>query len=266
MRHLSTKLDLEKYYTKSIQVNEEHFVGKKKYTLENFQPVNYNETRPWFDRSRSAYSDSNKKQYILAGSMENLYVEKIEPLVPIYRDERRVVLEKQEEIRDYTIQKITEMEARAYDQKLRNYEESTRKDFADCNIYLGEDWYLVYEEKNDNSIYISDLAKKEPELPDEKSKQNQEMKKAVYDLVDKYDYIEADLKEDTSYLLYLMHLKLGYLKQIGEDICYSFESKEKTKEVTQEEQEQILANRKKIQEEKNPDLIMHHVTFQKVKK
>ena len=266
MRHLSTKLDLEKYYTKSIQVNEEHFVGKKKYTLENFQPVNYNETRPWFDRSRSAYSDSNKKQYILAGSMENLYVEKIEPLVPIYRDERRVVFEKQEGIRDYTIQKITEMEENIYDQKLRNYEESTREDFTDYHIYLGEDWYLVYEERDDNSIYISDLAKKEPELPDEKSKQNQEMMKAVYDLVDKYDYIEADLKEDTSYLLYLMHLKLGYLKQIGEDICYSFESKEKTKEVTQEEQEQILANRKKIQEEKNPDLIMHHVTFQKVKK
>lgn len=256
-------LGVEHYFQNSISVNNNQFINGNQFTLSNFQPINYNSSQVWFDQGHGAYSDAKDTQVIIAGSIEELCLKKLEPLVPIYREDRRLVLEEEDNIRDYTINKITNIEKKAYPEVMKNYEDSFRNDFEDSHIYLGEDWYLVYEEREDNSIYISDLARVEPELEDEKGKQKQEMMEVIYELVGKYESIEADLKEDTSYLLYLMNKKLGYIEQIGEDISYPFEDSSNTKVVTELEQDSILKRTKEIREKKNPKLMMHKVTFKK---
>ena len=146
------------------------------------------------------------------------------------------------------------------------HQESGIQDFEDNHIYLGEDWYLIYEEIDNHTVYISDLAKLNPELVDEASIQNKEMMDVIYDLVKKYDQIKADLKEDTSYLLFLANKKLEYLEQIGEDIAYPFNNSSNRKIVTEEEQVSILKQSKMIKEQGNPDNIMHHITFKKGRK
>ncbi len=258
-------LGLSRYFQRSIQVNQEQIIASQRFTLENFQPVNYNSNQPYFDETHGSYTDSGIKQYMIAGSIEELCLGKLEPLVPIYRDERRVILEEKENIRNYTVNKIKNMEKEIYPKEMYQYQTSHQDDFSDSNIYLGEDWYLIYEEKEDNGIYISDLVKTTPTLGDEIKDQNQEIMKVIYDLVRKYDYIEADLKEDTSYLLYLINKKLGYFEQIGEDISYPFQNRNQQKEITEQEQEDILKQMKEIKKKKNPELIMHHITFQKGK-
>ncbi len=258
-------LGLSRYFQRSIQVNQEQIIASQRFTLENFQPVNYNSNQPYFDETHGSYTDSGIKQYMIAGSIEELCLGKLEPLVPIYRDERRVILEEKENIRNYTVNKIKNMEKEIYPKEMYQYQTSHQDDFSDSNIYLGEDWYLIYEEKEDNGIYISDLVKTTPTLGDEIKDQNQEIMKVIYDLVRKYDYIEADLKEDTSYLLYLINKKLGYFEQIGEDISYPFQNRNQQKEITEQEQEDILKQMKEIKKKKNPELIMHHIIFQKGK-
>jgi len=255
-------LGLSKYFKIKLYVNEDQFINGKTFTLKNFQPINYNSKEIYFDSSYAAYSDAKKEQYIMAGSLEDfVFLEK--PLVPIYRDERRVVLEQENQIRDYTINQIKEMEKKAYPENMINHEDSTMMDFKDNHIYLGEDWYLIYEEKDENNIYISDLAKIEPALEDEKGMQNNEIMHTIYSLLEKYDTIEAELKEDTSYLLYLINKKLGYVEQIGDDVSYPYEDKD-TKSIYQEEQQQeILRKQKTIRSEQNPNLTMHRVTFKK---
>ena len=137
--------------------------------------------------------------------------------------------EKKESIRNYSVQKIKNIENKVYNNKMLVYQNMNIRDFDNSNIYLGEDWYLVYEEREDNTIYISDLAKIKPNLIDEAGIQNKEIMDIIYSLVKKYDQVEADLKEDTSYLLFLANKKLGYLEQIGDDIQYPFNSFDEAK-------------------------------------
>ena len=257
----NSDLKLSNYYHNTINVSSNNIFNDQTFTLSHFQPVNYNSTQVYFNPEESAYSDADSIQYIIAGSVEELSLGKLEPLVSIYRDERRVIEESGEYIRDYTCHKIKVMEEKIYPEDMRSY--TNGNGLEDSHIILGEDWYLVYEERDDNSIYISDLARIEPELEDEKGIQNREIMSSLNSLLETYDTIEADLKEDTSYLLYLMNKKLGYIEQIGEDTSYPFRNKRNSTIVSDDNQADILKNIKQIRQDKNPNLIMHHVEFKK---
>ena len=257
----NSDLKLSNYYHNTINVSSNNIFNDQTFTLSHFQPVNYNSTQVYFNPEESAYSDADSIQYIIAGSVEELSLGKLEPLVSIYRDERRVIEESGEYIRDYTCHKIKVMEEKIYPEDMRSY--TNGNGLEDSHIILGEDWYLVYEERDDNSIYISDLARIEPELEDEKGIQNREIMSSLNSLLEKYDTIEADLKEDTSYLLYLMNKKLGYIEQIGEDTSYPFRNKRNSTIVSDTNQADILKNIKQIRQDKNPNLIMHYVKFRK---
>ena len=257
----NSDLKLSNYYHNIISVSSNNTFNNQVFTLSHFQPVNYNSTQVYFNPEKSAYSDADSIQYIIAGSVEELSLGKLEPLVSIYRDERRIVEESGEYIQDYTCHKIKVMEEKIYPRDMQLYTGSDA--LEDSHIILGEDWYLVYEERDDNSIYISDLARIEPELKDEKGIQNREIMSSLNSLLETYDTIEADLKEDTSYLLYLMNKKLGYIEQIGEDTSYPFRNKRNSTIVSDANQADILKNIKQIRQDKNPNLIMHHVEFKK---
>ena len=254
-------LYLSDYYDNTISVSSNNTFNHQVFTLSTFQPVNYNCTQVYFDSEKDAYSDASSTQYIIAGSVEELSLGKLEPLVPIYCDERRIIEESKEDIRDYTLSKMKKMEEKVYPKDMQQY--TNDDSLEDSHIILGEDWYLVYEERDNNSIYISDLVRIEPELDDEKGIQNKEIMNSLNSLLETYDEIEADLKEDTSYLLYLMNKKLGYIEQIGEDTKYLFKDESNSTTISETDQANILKNIKQIRQVKNPNLIMHHVKFKK---
>lgn len=257
----NSDLILSDYYANTINVANNNTFNHQTFTLDHFQPVNYNSTQVYFNPKKRAYSDAKVTQYIIAGNVEELSLGKLEPLVSIYRDERRIIEESKEDIRDYTFYKMKQLEKKIYPKDMQLY--INNNSLKNTHIILGEDWYLVYKERYDNSIYISDLARMEPNLEDEKGIQNKEILSTLSNLLEAYDRVEADLKEDTSYLLYLMNKKLGYLEQIGEDTRYSFINRNHSTIISEESQENILKNIKQIRKEKNPNLIMHHVTFRK---
>ncbi len=257
----NSDLNLSNYYPNTINVAGTNVFNNQVFTLSHFQPANYNSTQVYFNPEESAYSDASSIQYIIAGSVEELSLGELEPLVPIYRDERRVIEESKDNIRDYTFHKMKVMEEKIYPEDMQLYTDDNS--LEDSHIILGEDWYLVYEERDNNSIYISDLARTEPELEDEKGIQNKEIMSSLNSLLETYDTIEADLKEDTSYLLYLMNKKLGYIEQIGEDTSYLFGNRGNLTIISENDQADILKNIKQIRQDKNPNLIMHHIKFKK---
>ena len=257
----NSDLKLSDYYHNTISVSSNNTFNHQVFTLSNFQPVNYNFTQAYFSSEHSAYSDADDTQYIIAGSVEELSLGKLESLVPIYCDERRIIEESKEDIRDYTLSKMKKMEEKVYPKDMQQY--SNDNSLEDSHIILGEDWYLVYEEIDKNSIYISDLVRIEPELDDEKGIQNKEIMNSLNSLLETYDEMETDLKEDSSYLLYLMNKKLGYIEQIGEDISYSFNNRSNLTTVSEIDQDNILKNIKQIRQDTNPNSIIHHVKFKK---
>lgn len=257
-------LDLDKYFSKSIDVDEELFIGGRVYRLQNFQPVNYNESKPYFNNNHSAYSDAKTTQYIISGDLENIVLEDNE-LEPIYRDERRIIKEEQNEIRDYTVSKISKMEKEAYPESMLEHQDFVLKEYQEDNtIYLGEDWYLIYQNKENGNIYISDLARIEPTLEDERGVQLQEIFSTLSNLINSSNLVEADLKENTSYLLYLLNKSLGYIEQIGEDVKYPYNDSKNKTVISEEEQIEILKNKDKIKQEKDNTSI-HKVLFKKKK-
>ena len=253
----NSDLKLSNYYHNTISVSSNNTFNHQVFTLSNFQPVNYNRTQVYFNPEKDAYSDAKSTQYIIAGSVEELSLGKLEPLVPIYRDERRIIEESKEDIRDYTLSKIKSIKYKAC---LANDINSDA--LKNSHVILGEDWYLIYEEK-DNGIYITDLIKIQPSINDEKGIQNKEIMNSLNSLLETYDIIESDLKEDSSYLLFLLNKKLGYIEQIGEDTSYSSSNKNSLTIVSETDQDNILKNIKQIRQDKNPNLIMHHVKFKK---
>ena len=257
----NSDLYLSDYYTNTINVANTNIFNHQVFTLSHFQPVNYNHTQVYFNPEKDAYSDADDTQYIIAGSVEELSLGKLEPLVPIYRDERRIIEESKEDIRDYTLSKMKKMEEKVYPKDMQQY--TNDDSLEDSHIILGEDWYLVYEEVDNNSICISDLVRIEPELDNEKGIQNKEIINSLNSLLETYDIIESDLKEDSSYLLYLMNKKLGYIEQIGEDISYSFDDRSNLTTISEINQDNILKRIKQIRQDKNSNSIMHHVKFKK---
>ncbi len=253
-------LELENYFHTKIEAYDDFKFQGKKYSLKYFQPVAYDSSQIFFDPRYSAYSDAKRGQYVIAGSIKDLYLEKQEKIKPIYRDERRIKKIEQGEISGNEITKISELEEKAYPEKMKDYKDMEDVDFKDSSIYLGEDWYLIYENRENGKIYISDLARISPQIDDERGIQQQEIMKVLSTIIKSSDEVEADLKEDTSYILYLMNKRLGYIEQIGEDICYPFDDEYNRKVVTEEEQEELLKSRKEIE---NKEIMMHKVKFKK---
>ena len=238
---------------------------------------------------RDSTGDEWHRQHIILQTDEDIlppdpkYVE-----VPIYRDERRIEYESGEDIRYYTLKRIADMESESHKDQMVQYKDENGRYIIkrpeilarlsgcylnELRVILGEDWYYVYTD-NSAEIEVVDLAKTEPRLPDEGMKQNMEIKKGfdriLYDSVVvsengdvRVKPIKANLREDTSYLLYLLQLKRGILEQVGNDVAFPFGgSSYHGTVVSKEEQEQIFRNHREIKEKNNPNNIMHHVTFQ----
>lgn len=232
------------------------------------------------------YSDAKDKQYIIAGSERELIPEKSDyEQIPIYRDDRRIFKEHGENINQSTLKLMYDIENCTYPKEMINYSDNdkplitTPSKLADiCDNYTdelrviyGEDWYLLYGiDSYRDSIMVHDLAKASPRLSDEKLLQTTEINEVLKLLMDesiKVDKsLEADLKEDTSYLIYLMYLKSGLIKQLGDDLEYSFSDKRNTKKVSFEEQLNKLRNISKIRKDGNPEMIMHKVKFRPTEK
>lgn len=202
-------LEVERFFFDKIYVDDE----SEKYSFPPFQPIEYNFTNKILDPGCDFYSDSSNIQYIVAGDNTNLLVDSRQALTPIYRDERRIVLEKEDAIRDYTMNKVKNIQLGT--EKLENnYILSNR---TNKNIYLGEDWYVVFEKGKNQNTQILDITKKEPAIEDEKGIQLQEIIHTIYSLIRQEGKIEAFLRGDRIIKLYEIHKKLGYIEPIFEE-------------------------------------------------
>ena len=237
-------------------------------------------------------------QYVIADTGEEIltpddnYEEKA-----LYRDERQVEYEEAGNISYRTLKKITDIKSNgngslmrmlpiAHKEEMTAYtqnnqfvitEPSYLAELCNCSlndlrVISGEDWYYVYSDRPDK-IEIYDFAKKTPRIEDEGMEQFSEMVKGFEKIVSDSILTDengkeidrkpicADLREDTSYLLYLQEIRRGKIEQIGDDIVFPYNDITNTKTITQEEQNQILENKKEIRENQNPDMIMHRVSF-----
>lgn len=216
-------LDIELFFDQTIDVGalkdeeEESLFYCRKLHYENFQPVNYNEKEEYFSNFKLAYTDSNEVQYIIAGDADDAYFDTVSSLTPIHRDERKIVLEEGDTIRDYTVKKMNDIRKTVYPKDSENMEIKNAMDFQNSKIYLGEDWYLVYEQE-DGLLTLIDLAKIKPDLEDEKGIQLQEMMNTVYQLISTSEKVETVLRGKRAYSLYLINKKLGYIEEIESNV------------------------------------------------
>ena len=229
------------------------------------------------------YSDAKSEQYLIAGTGNELIKEDTSYVdVPIYKDERRVTTEYGQSIQTSTLKLIHDIEKISYPDKMTLYSDDNQvkipfptnlayiynENVDNLRVLHGEDWYMVYGVSQDK-IEVYDMAKGAPRLEEEKSNQTTEINNALKMLVDvaveEDKPVVADLKEDTSYMLYLMYLKNGLIEQIGSDLEYQFGNYEK-KEISREEQIDKLKNIKQIRNSGNKNMLMHRVVFRPSKK
>ena len=236
---------------------------------------------------RDSTGDEFHKQHVIVKSSEKtLPIDNEYEDIPIYKDERQIKLESGHEIRNYTLRKIADIETEAHKPEMRQYSRDgsfkitsptllARQygcNVEDLRVIHGEDWYYVYSDDG-QSIEVYDLAKKIPRIEDEGRQQTTEMSRAFEKILSEavvldedgnlsmVKPIKADLREDTSYLLYLMQKRKGIIEQVGEDMAYSFTTQGEKTVITEEQQKQILSNMSEIREKENPDLMMHRVEF-----
>ena len=229
------------------------------------------------------YSDAKSEQYLIAGTGNELIKEDTSYVdVHIYKDERRVTTEYGQSIQTSTLKLIHDIEKISYPDKMTLYSDDNQvkipfptnlayiynENVDNLRVLHGEDWYMVYGVSQDK-IEVYDMAKGAPRLEEEKSNQTTEINNALKMLVDvaveEDKPVVADLKEDTSYMLYLMYLKNGLIEQIGSDLEYQFGNYEK-KEISREEQIDKLKNIKQIRNSGNKNMLMHRVVFRPSKK
>ena len=240
-----------------------------------------------YEGYRDSTGDSEHKQHIIIQTNEDVLMPDEEYVdIPMFRDDRQVSVESSTDIRYETLRKITDIESIAHKTQMTQYikdGEYTIKEPAllaqlygcpldNLRVITGEDWYYVYS-NGQSGIEVYDLAKKEPRLQDEGMSQTVEMAQAFEKIlsdsivlddsgsITAIKPIKADLREDTSYLLYLAQMKRGVIEQIGDDVAYSYTNDSKKTTITREQQQQILANSKEIRDNQNPNMIMHGVVF-----
>ncbi len=240
----------------------------------------------------SGYRDSNllidgksKQHIVIQTSDEILPVDENYEDVAIYRDDRRISLKRGSNIPHSLLKHITEIERSAHKSKMVNYtdkEGPVLTDVAklaqiydcrieDLRILAGEDWYYVYSDDGKN-IEIYDFARIEPRLEDEGEKQQQEMNLAFNTILDQsivikngqlvnLKGIKADLREDTSYLLYLYQKHRGLIEQAGDDLRYKYAESDNKQVILTQEQEETMRNMRQIRKTENESLYMHKVSF-----
>ncbi len=227
----------------------------------------------------------SKQHIIIQTSDEILPVDEKYEDVAIYRDDRRISLKKGSNIPHSLLKHITEIEQSAHKSKMVNYTDKEGPVLSDvaklaeiygCNmedlrILAGEDWYYVYSD-NGQDIEIYDFARTEPRLEDEGNNQQREMSLAFNTILDQsivvrdgklvnLKGIKADLREDTSYLLYLYQKHKGIIEQAGEDLRYKYEESDNKQVVSEQEQAETMRNMRQIRESRNDSLYMHKVSF-----
>lgn len=205
--------------------------------------------------------------------------------VPIYRDARRVEIYSGHNISQSVLKRITDIELSAHKPEMQMYTANESPvlqnvsnlanindaNIEDLRVVMGEDWYLIYGD-GENQIEVFDFAKTSPRLKDENSNQQIEMSTALMELLKSSikikdgkvvarKTISADLREDTSYLLYLHQKRRGLIEQIGEDEEYSFIDSEERRIVSEKEQQELLEQHRKIMTDENPETKMHSVQF-----
>ncbi len=210
-------LDIEYFFEDTIDVGAiemDSLEGGKNipYKFENFQPVDYNERKEYFNDFKMPYTDSNQVQYIIAGNIEHAYFETVSSLDPIYRDERKIIHENGINIKNSTVKKINDIKKQVYQNSDNEMKDAIN--LQNHDIYLGEDWYLIYEQQENGKLTILDLAKIKPTLEDEKGVQLQEMMRIFYQLMDTSLEVETTLRGQQVYTLYLLNKKLGYIEEI----------------------------------------------------
>lgn len=230
-------------------------------------------------------SGKSKQHIIIRTTDEILPVDENYEDVALYRDDRRINLKKGSNIPHSLLKHITEIEQSAHKSKMVNYTDkegpvlidvAKLAQIYDCrvedlHILAGEDWYYVYSD-NGKDIEIYDFARTEPRLEDEGKNQQQEMNLAFNTILDQsivvkdgklvsLKGIKADLREDTSYLLYLYQKHKGLIEQAGDDLRYKYEESDKKQVVSEQEQAETMKNMRQIRESGNESLYMHKVSF-----
>lgn len=240
-----------------------------------------------YEGYRDSTGDSEHKQHVIIQTNEEVLTPNAEYVdIPMFRDDRQISVEASSDIRYETLRKITDIESVAHKTQMTQYikdGEYTIKEpellaqlygcpLDDLRVITGEDWYYVYSD-GQSGIEVYDLAKKDPRLQDEGMSQTVEMAQAFEKIlsdsivlddsgsITAIKPIKADLREDTSYLLYLAQMKRGVIEQIGDDVAYSYTDDSKKTTITREQQQQILANSREIRDNQNPNMIMHGVVF-----
>ncbi len=187
-----------------------------------------------------------------------------------YLDERRIIKQSGNHITSETIRRIREIEQN-HKKVMRQFEnvnyaeglcETLESNINETNVILGEDYYYIYT-NNDSKIYIADLVKEEPLFKEERGLQLSEIRRCFYEILREsiiiknneinIKEIEADLREDTSYILFLKEVRDGNLILI-EDDAYNYETNKK-----EEMKDNILKSIKEVR--LNKDIIMHKVRF-----
>lgn len=237
-------------------------------------------------RDSGVLDNGDSKQHIIIKTEDEILpVDENYEDVAIYRDERRIMLKKGENIPHSLLKRITEIEALAHKKEMVNYTEEDEPvleyvenlaqiydcEVKDLTILAGEDWYYVYSDDGEK-IEVYDFAKCEPRLEDEEDKQQQEMRQAFNTILaqsivvkggkcGRLKEIKAELREDTSYLLYLFQKHSGLVKQDGEDVKYKYGDSDNQEVVSETQQQQIMKNSRQIRQAGNKDIYMHKVSF-----
>ena len=237
-------------------------------------------------RDSGINGDKSKQHIVLKTGKPILPVDENYHDVPIFRDERKILHLSGNQITQALLKHITDIELFAHKKEMLNYTNEAGKpvavhpqhladiyecDLKDLHIIAGEDWYYIYSDDGE-TIEVYDFAKCQPRLEDEANEQQSEMGLAFNTIlsesvvvdpngqVEKVKKIKADLREDTSYLLYLFQKRRGVVEQIGQDMRYMYEDQEKMVPVSEKEQELTLKNFNTVKSS-NPTLAMHKVEF-----
>jgi len=131
-------------------------------------------------------------------------------------------------------------------------------------VKLGNDWFFFYGDYR-GQIEMYDFAKIQAPAGQEDA-QFHEMNAAFNEIlagsIEHEQVIRTRLREDTSYLLYLMKKHSGIIEQEGADVRHKFgEHPSEGVECTEADQAQTLKKFREIRLAGNPDLMMHTVKF-----
>ena len=240
------------------------------------------------------YRDSEEgHQYVIVkGSSKDIEPDDNYKEVPIYRDDRRISKETGKDIKYSTLRMITDIGEEVHREEMVNYIDEranytirTPEYFAnffnsaldDINVIHGEDWYIIYTVEEDE-IKIHDIARRNPRIYDEGVEQTGEIIEGLNKILEEavvlddnnnlefVKPINADLREDTAYLIYLVQKHRDKITQVEEDYKYRYEDIFEMEPVSVEEQNDILKNYNEIKENGNPELYMHRVKFTPSKK